>query len=88
MTCTSYTLEMLREAEEAYLRISMGQNVVIVIDQNGELFKDQSHASCHGAVFRINIAADVVLFGGAGTFDAHACETDFEKIRLENHGLA
>ena len=36
MTCTSYTLEMLREAEEAYFRISMGQNVVIVIDQNGE----------------------------------------------------
>ena len=34
------------------------------------------------------IAADVVLFGGAGTFDAHGCETDFEKIRLENHGLA
>ena len=36
MTCTSYTLEMLREAEEAYFRISMGQNVVFVIDQNGE----------------------------------------------------
>nr|DAI43014.1 MAG TPA: Head to tail joining protein [Caudoviricetes sp.] len=36
MTCTNYTLDMLREAEDAYTRITMGLNVIIVIDQNGE----------------------------------------------------
>lgn len=36
MTCTNYTLDMLREAEQAYFQISMGKNVIIVIDQNGE----------------------------------------------------
>lgn len=41
MTCTFYTLEMLREAKEAEFRISTGQNVVIVIDQNGERLEYQ-----------------------------------------------
>lgn len=36
MTCTSYTPEMLQEAKDAYFRIATGQNVVILIDQNGE----------------------------------------------------
>lgn len=36
MICTIYTPEMLKEAKEAYLRIAMGQNVSVLIDQNGE----------------------------------------------------
>lgn len=41
MTCTFYTPEMLRELKDAYLRIVTGQNVIVVIDQNGERIEYQ-----------------------------------------------
>ena len=34
--CTSYTPEQLKDAKDAYFRIASGQNVTVVIDQNGE----------------------------------------------------
>ena len=37
MICTIYTPEMLKEAKEAYLRIAMGQNVSVLIDQRANL---------------------------------------------------
>lgn len=36
-----YTQEMLNEARNAYFRISTGQSVAIVIDQNGERIEFQ-----------------------------------------------
>lgn len=39
--CTSYTLEQLKDAKDAYFRIASGQNVTVVIDQNGERIEYQ-----------------------------------------------
>ena len=39
--CTSYTPEMLKDARDAYFRIASGQNVTVVIDQNGERIEYQ-----------------------------------------------
>lgn len=39
--CTSYTPEMLKDAKDAYFRIASGQNVAVVIDQNGERIEYQ-----------------------------------------------
>lgn len=41
MTCTSYTPEQLKDAKDAYFRIASGQNVTVVIDQNGERIEYQ-----------------------------------------------
>lgn len=39
--CTSYTPEQLKDAKDAYFRIASGQNVTVVIDQNGERIEYQ-----------------------------------------------
>ena len=41
MACTSYTPEQLKDAKDAYFRIASGQNVTVVIDQNGERIEYQ-----------------------------------------------
>lgn len=63
----AYTVEMLKEARNAYYRIVTGQSVIVVIDQNGERieFQKANLSALADLIRKMEIELNAVANNGA-----------------------